>query len=217
MVNSEEASKREIISRKDARENRLNKFFTGKPCKYGHISERYTRNNNCVECALINSTRQAKEKPEKILEYRKNGRDKKNAYMREYNKKNKEKIHEYYIKNKEKIIKQSVERKREWRKENKEKFLAHSRNYVRNRRARRETAEGNHTNEDIVFLLEKQKMKCANCKKSIKFGYHVDHIVPLSLGGRNDKGNLQILCPQCNLSKHALDPIDWANKNGRLL
>lgn len=30
-------------------------FFTGKPCKYGHTSERYTSSGCCVECALKNA------------------------------------------------------------------------------------------------------------------------------------------------------------------
>lgn len=39
----------EIVSRKKALENRLIKYFTGKPCKSGHISERFT-NGGCIEC-----------------------------------------------------------------------------------------------------------------------------------------------------------------------
>ena len=26
------------------------KYFTGKPCKHGHIAERYTKDGNCIEC-----------------------------------------------------------------------------------------------------------------------------------------------------------------------
>ncbi len=28
-------------------------FFTGKPCKYGHIARRCTSNNHCYECVKI--------------------------------------------------------------------------------------------------------------------------------------------------------------------
>lgn len=208
---------REVISRSEAREKGLTKFFRGVPCKHGHISEQYTRSGNCVACAILLSEKQSKDNPEKCKEYREKGKDKKNEYMREYSKKNAEKIKQYKLDNKEKINKQKVEYNREWRKRNREKFLAHARNYVRNRRARRESAEGSHTSNDVLLLLERQKHKCANCLKSVKKSYHVDHIKPLFLGGSNDKFNLQILCPTCNLKKQALDPADWANKNGRLL
>ena len=36
--------------------------------------------------------------------------------------------------------------------------------------------------------------------------YHVDHRMPLSLGGSNYPDNLQLLCPTCNLSKSATHP-----------
>jgi hypothetical protein len=42
-----------IISRKVAMTQNLMKYFTGKPCRKGHISERYTRNWNCIACVAI--------------------------------------------------------------------------------------------------------------------------------------------------------------------
>jgi len=33
------------------------------------------------------------------------------------------------------------------------------------------------------------------------WNYHVDHKIPLALGGTNDLDNLTIACPPCNLSK----------------
>lgn len=39
-----------IVKRSDARERGLNKYFTGKPCKYGHVAQRYVGSSNCVEC-----------------------------------------------------------------------------------------------------------------------------------------------------------------------
>lgn len=66
-------------------------------------------------------------------------------------------------------------------------------------------------------LLHKQRFRCANCKKFLFDGHHVDHIVPRAKGGTNDKPNLQLLCPKCNREKSCLDPIEHAQQNGRLL
>ena len=37
-------------TRKDARDNGNYVYKTGKPCPYGHISERYTKSGNCILC-----------------------------------------------------------------------------------------------------------------------------------------------------------------------
>lgn len=39
-----------IISRSDAKLLGLNKFFTGLPCKNGHMSERYVQSGSCQQC-----------------------------------------------------------------------------------------------------------------------------------------------------------------------
>lgn len=40
----------EIISRKEAKERGLKRYFTGKPCKHGHTSERNATTGKCLEC-----------------------------------------------------------------------------------------------------------------------------------------------------------------------
>lgn len=100
-----------------------------------------------------------------------------------------------------------------WRRENPEKIAA----IDRNKRAKRKSAEGKHTAADVQKLIANQKNKCAECGKSLLVtGYHVDHIMPLVLGGTNWPWNLQILCPACNLEKHATDPFVFAQRKGRL-
>jgi hypothetical protein len=37
----------------EARARGLKRFFTGKPCKYGHVSERTVSGQKCVACLLI--------------------------------------------------------------------------------------------------------------------------------------------------------------------
>ena len=108
-------------------------------------------------------------------------------------------------------------RKLMWRTANPEKISAQG----SNRRARKKNAEGRHTAADIQAIFEKQQGLCSNCQtKLFKSGaekHHVDHIMPLALGGSNWPSNLQCLCPFCNLSKGAKHPYEWAKQQGRLL
>lgn len=39
------------INRKEAARLGLQRYFTGKPCKHGHVSERYVASKQCVSCA----------------------------------------------------------------------------------------------------------------------------------------------------------------------
>lgn len=41
----------DTISRVDAHKQGRRKFFTGKPCKNGHLAERYTTSGACTQCA----------------------------------------------------------------------------------------------------------------------------------------------------------------------
>lgn len=41
----------EIITRKEAAERGLKHFFSGKPCKHGHLDRRHASNGVCVSCA----------------------------------------------------------------------------------------------------------------------------------------------------------------------
>jgi hypothetical protein len=43
----------DVTSRKSARAAGQTFYFTGKPCKRGHVAERYSHNAECVVCALL--------------------------------------------------------------------------------------------------------------------------------------------------------------------
>lgn len=42
-------------TRKKAKEMKSRLFFTGNPCKHGHVANRFTSNHNCIECQRINN------------------------------------------------------------------------------------------------------------------------------------------------------------------
>lgn len=46
-------------------------------------------------------------------------------------------------------------------------------------------------------LYDEQNGCCAYCDKPLK-DYHVDHIIPVFVGGSNRRDNLVIACPRCN-------------------
>ena len=48
--------------------------------------------------------------------------------------------------------------------------------------------------------MNTKKKKCAHCDCT-EGTFHVDHIVPLAKGEKDDIGNLQFLCEECNLKK----------------
>lgn len=102
---------------------------------------------------------------------------------------------------------------RRWRENNPEKRKVLRCNY----RARKNNSDGTHTAEDIKLLFVLQKKKCAVCRVSITKNHHVDHVIPLALGGSNKKDNLQLLCPSCNRKKHAKHPVEFMQSIGMLL
>lgn len=69
----------------------------------------------------------------------------------------------------------------------------------------------------IPKLMAVQRGMCAYCRVDIRSRYHVDHIVPLSKGGKHEAVNVQLLCAGCNLHKSNRDPIVFAQLSGRLL
>ena len=69
----------------------------------------------------------------------------------------------------------------------------------------------------VTELLARQGGKCANCRVQPNGSVHVDHIMPLALGGPHATGNVQALCQPCNQRKYSKHPLVFAREEGRLL
>ncbi len=83
------------------------------------------------------------------------------------------------------------------------------------RRARKERERGSdqsHTAADIRAQHARQHGRCFWCKAKVGDAYHVDHVVPLALGGSNGPENIVIACAACNLHKSARHPMDFAGR-----
>ena len=58
---------------------------------------------------------------------------------------------------------------------------------------------------------------CYYCQMKVdKDNLTMDHIVPLSRGGKSKKGNIVPACKDCNNKKKSLLPIEWAEYLAKL-
>lgn len=87
-----------------------------------------------------------------------------------------------------------------------------------NRRARKREVGGKLSGGLAERLFKLQRGKCAcGCGQPLGDVYHLDHIMPLALGGTNTDNNIQLLRQRCNNQKHAKHPIDFMQQRGFLL
>jgi 5-methylcytosine-specific restriction endonuclease McrA len=102
-----------------------------------------------------------------------------------------------------------------------ERRIAMASAYQRNNRERtrernkrnvrkRSCAVGSHTRAEKVSLFASQGGKCNCCGYDLTLGKHIDHIMPIVLGGSDDIGNMQWLCQVCNSIKADRHPDEWA-------
>jgi 5-methylcytosine-specific restriction endonuclease McrA len=234
-----------VVSRADAKAAGLMRFFTGKPCKHGHLSERMTCNGACYACNILEqAARFRTETPEaravrnaRQKAWKDAHREQVRAEGRAYSKANREQGQAWKAANRDKL--NAAER--EARKRNPETYRAYVARYLasergqatrqayadanpellrairNNRRALLKAAEGTHTAEDIKRIGAAQKWRCHWCAKPVGKNYEVDHIRPISKGGSNWPRNLCIACRPCNRRKRASDPVAFAQGLGLLL
>jgi hypothetical protein len=211
----------DIIKRKEALTKGLKRYYTGKPCKHGHLSERFVSNKGCLSClqyhtkkyrncidnkAKIKATRQQWDEANK---------DHLKTWKKEYKIKNAESIKEYdiqyQINNRERINENS--RRRQTLEVNKIKKKAVDKQYRLDNKAKL-------AKDAILYkvkryqatprwyepgLIKQIYFKRDELSQLWGITLHVDHIVPLQ--GENVCGlhcwdNLQLLEASINLSKN---------------
>lgn len=187
----------DIISRKSAKSVGRKYYFTGKPCKRGHIDLRHVSSERCKSCGR-----------EKALEYsRRLGVKERTPPQADYQQ-------QYYARNKEKRKAES----QAWYQANAERVLGRVKVYAsehreQTRRLGRKSRAKRRAIEKAVFVevvdpltvFARDEGICGICVTPVQFdsSWEVDHIVPISKGGKHAYANVQLAHRKCNRAKGA--------------
>ena len=193
------------------------KGYKMKYCPKCQIETERKKSGKCIVCHKKYNAMwylKNKDKSNKMSsDYRANNKVKVSESNKKYVENNKDKLfllrQLYREKNKEKIAND----KRQYRIDNPEKIKV----LKSNRRAKILFNGGTLSKDLTIKLYKLQKGKCPCCNEPLGDDYHLDHIMPLALGGSNTDGNIQLLKSKCNHQKHALHPNDFMMKRGFLL
>ena len=210
-----------LISRADAKARGLTRYFTGRPCKFGHVAHRTILSGNCVECLLIFKTKVRDPVARKT--YYQENRERERATNRAYMRRHRARLSDLAKKYREENRGRLSERNAAWRRSNPEYAPRHQREnrdnyrvYYENRRSRR-LSSGKLSTGIIEKLMVLQRGRCAACRKQLGNDRSLDHITPLSKGGRNVDANVQLMHGRCNSQKGRRDPIEFMRSRGLLL
>jgi hypothetical protein len=181
-------------TRKEAQDSGAKYYFTGEPCKYGHIAPRKTK-GSCVECLKVEWQEAAEKRAD---------------YFREYNKREdvKERKNDWYEAHKEQVIQAAATRplevKRVYQKAWKERNTVWVRADTKARRRKhREATPSWLTKEQKGQIRELYKIAITMTKTTGE-QYVVDHIIPLRsevVCGLHVPWNLRVIPRQENLLK----------------
>ena len=181
-------------SRTEAKANGNKYYFTGIPCKYGHIALRKIK-GQCIECKKIENEE---------------ARSKRASYYQQYNQseKGKEAKRRYYERNREAVIARAAARPA------KEKFKYHKAWRSRNTllvNADNKNRRRKHRQASPPWLTRKQRFEMRELYKiattmvqTTGVKYVVDHIVPLRsefVCGLHVPWNLRVITQEENLKK----------------
>jgi len=184
----------DIISAKEAKAKGLKFYFTGKPCKNGHIDKRYVHQWCCVSCkreqARQNYSRNPNSHKIRMERYKEkigiaNYRQKVNTYIQKVNYYNSESYKKWVEANRDKIR----ERSKHWMKQKRKKdpYFQLSQNVKGgiwrslkgNKNGKKWLTFVDFTLEELILHLENQFDEKTSWDNYGSY-WHVDHIKPLA-------------------------------------
>ena len=183
----------DIISRKYAKSAGIKRYYTGKPCNYGHVCERMVSTRACVDCLSNRSKEWKAANPERCsktsMAWRKANPEKVKENKKRSNAANPEsqkiRSRRWYEANKQK----SFDAHYKWAKQNSDKLSASAARY-RSKKLNATVAWADH---DAISAFYRE---ARNLTEMTGEPYHVDHIIPLqgeNVSGLHVETNLQIL------------------------
>ena len=181
-------------TRKEAKKTGSKYYFTGQPCKHGHIAARKTK-GACIECLKVEWAK---------------GNEMRAGYFREYNKREdvKYRKNEWYQENREAVINNAATRPTHVLREYRNVWKANNKTQIRaDTKARRRK----HREATPPWLTRKQKSEirqlyqiAITMTQTTGEQYVVDHIVPLrshEVCGLHVPWNLRVITQEENLKK----------------
>jgi len=87
---------------------------------------------------------------------------------------------------------------------NKARWLNHK--LARRAREKSSPEEMEQCRQWIIRVRSEKVRTCYYCKRRFRGTVHIDHVIPLSKGGRHTVANLCTSCPPCNREKQAKQP-----------
>ena len=173
-----------IIKRFEAVALDLKHYFTGKPCKYGHIDTRSVLGRKCHACDRENKKQFRLQNPE-ILKKRKQV--------------------SYY-----KHIEKSLARRKRYVENN--RGAVNTLSTARKKHIKRATPKW--VDKDHMWLIKEAYELAQLRTKQFGFSWHVDHIVPIQgelVSGLHVIENLQVIPAIENIKKKNKFEVDYAN------
>ena len=204
----------QIITRQEAKEKGLSRYFTGKACIHGHVAERWVKNWICTECSRLHGLSERKTNGKKVRQRAKDW----------YNK-NKEHVSQYRKDNCTEESKQkAATRARMYYQDNKQYVLMRMKSYyIKNPSkilalAARRKSDVRQATPPWVDMSAIVKVHEARENISIHTGvqHHVDHYYPIkgkTICGLNVPWNLQIITAEENLAKGNKMPEEFYGAN----
>lgn len=182
--------KKLIISKKEAKKEGLNLYFTGKPCRDGHFSDRYVANSSCVICARDKQSKYRSMNINSVLECNKRWREKNREKERDR--------HRIYEKKREKTP--------ERRCASACRMFIHRTLRGDYKDAQCEVMLG-YTSDELKAHLERQFARGMSWDNHGE--WHIDHIIPIKSFFESGEEDPSVINALCNLQ-----PI-WASENMR--
>ena len=181
-------------TREESKKTGSKYYFTGQPCKHGHISLRKTK-GACLECLKVEWAK---------------GNETRAEYFKQYNQSeaSQKAKKEYYERNKEQVIARAAARPVEQRRLHREKYKAQNpelyKAFTSVRRRRHKNATPKWITPEQKLAMRNLYLKAQELTKIAGERYVVDHIIPLispDVCGLHVPWNLRVITQEENLKK----------------